>query len=326
MNRRRVLLAGSALALAPFALAQSPDRVRRVHLLQSATRDEAEPVRRVLIDALQARGWTVGRNLQIESHYTDGRHENLEPLAAKIVRAAPDVIVVNGPAAALEVKKTGTSIPVVFIIVFDPVKLGLSQSLARPDGPFTGVSTAVPDTFFSKQLELLREVVPQLSKIALLSNPRNPIHTLFRDRRVQWVTELGMEAIEVHATTREDLEPAFREAATRGARAMYVGGDSMPLSNRPLVAELALRHRLPTIFLFKEHVQAGGLMSYGADRIDLQRRGAEYVDRILRGAKPADLPIAQPTKFDLVINLKTAKALGLKIPQSLLLRADRVIE
>jgi putative ABC transport system substrate-binding protein len=214
----------------------------------------------------------------------------------------------------------------VFIGVFDPIKLGLSQSLARPDGPFTGVSTAVPDTFFSKQLELLREVVPLLSKIALLSNPRNPIHSLFRERRVKWVSDLGMEAIEVHATVREDLEPAFREAAARGARAMYVGGDPMPMSNRPLVAELALRHRLPTMFLFKEHVDEGGLMSYGTDRIDLLRRGAEYVDRILRGAKPADLPIAQPVKFDLVINLKTAKALGLKIPQSLLLRADRVIE
>lgn len=182
------------------------------------------------------------------------------------------------------------------------------------------------DTFFSKQLELLREAVPQLSRLGLLSNPRNPIHTLFRDRRVKWVADLGMELIEVHATTREELEPAFREAATHGAQALYVGGDPVSMSNRPLVAELALRHRLPTMFLFKEHVEEGGLMSYGSDMADLQRRGAEYVDRILRGAKPADLPIAQPVKFHLVFNLKTAKALGLKPPQSLLLRADRVIE
>jgi len=259
-------------------------------------------------------------------HNADGAQESLGPLAAKIVRASPDVIVVQGPAAALELKKTGTSIPIVFIGVFDPVRLGLTRSLARLDGSFTGLSTAVGDTFFSKQLELLREAVPQLSKIGVLTNPRNPIHSLFRDRRMKWVADLGMETVEVHATTREELEPAFRDAAARGARAMYVGGDPMPMSSRPLVAELALRHRLPTMFLFREHVEDGGLMSYGSDLADLQRRGTEYVDRILRGAKPADLPIAQPTKFDLVLNVKTAKALGLKIPQSLLLRADRVIE
>lgn len=283
-------------------------------------------MRKVLVDSLLARGWSIGRNLQIEDHYADGRQENLTPLAAKIVRAAPDVIVVNGPAAALEFKKLGTSLPVVFLIVFDPIGLGLGQSLARPGGSFTGLSTAVPETFFTKQLELLREAVPDLKRIALLTNPRNPIHTRFRDRRLNGVSDLGMEAIEVHAAVREEIEPAFREAASRGAEAMYVGGDPLQTSNRTLVAELALRHGLPSMFLFEAHVEAGGLMSYGTNVTDLQRRGADYVDRILRGAKPGDLPIAQPVKFDLVINLRTAKALGLKIPQSLLLRAERLIE
>lgn len=160
----------------------------------------------------------------------------------------------------------------------------------------------------------------------MLTNPQNPIHTLSRDRRLKGVSDLGMEAIEVQAAAREQIEPAFREPAARGAKAMFVGGDPLQMSNRALVAELALRHRLPTMFLFKEHVEAGGLMSYGPDLTDLQRRGADYVDRILRGAKPGDLPIAQPVKFDLVINLKTARALGLKIPKLLLLRAERVIE
>jgi putative ABC transport system substrate-binding protein len=210
--------------------------------------------------------------------------------------------------------------------VFDPIALGLGQSLAHPGGSFTGLSTAVPDAFFTKQVSLLREIVPQLSRLAMLHNPGNPIHTLFRDRRAKWVADLGIEPIQLHASARDGLEPAFGEAVGKGAGALYVGGDSMLMSNRPLIAELALRHRLPTMFLLKEHVEDGGLMSYGTDLADLHRRGADYVDRILRGAKPADLPIAQPVKFDLVINIKTAKALGLKIPQSLLVRAERVIE
>lgn len=327
-SARRWFIACAAVVVAmPCQLfAQSPDRPRRVHFLHNTTRAEAEPVRKVLIEGLQARGWSVGRNLQIEDYYAEGMQEGLAPLAAKMVRATPDVIVINGPAAAMELKKTGTAIPIVFVSVFDPIGLGLGQSLARPGGSFTGLSTAVPETFFAKQLELLREAVPQLSRIALLTNPRNPIHTQFRDRRMKGVSDLRMEAIEVHATTREEIEPAVREAASRGAGAMYVGGDPLQVSNRALVAELALRHRLPTMFLFKAHVESGGLMAYGTDMMDLNRRGADYVDRILRGARPGDLPIAQPVKFDLAINLRTAKALGLNIPQSLLLRADHVIE
>jgi len=184
----------------------------------------------------------------------------------------------------------------------------------------------VPEGFFAKQLSLLREAVPKLSRLAVLTNPRNPIHTLTRDRRIETVRKPGFERIDVQAAVPEEIEPAFGEATRRRADAMYVGGDPVAVSQRPLVAELALRHRLPSFFLFREHVEAGGLMSYGADRTDLVRRGAGYVDRILRGALPRDLPIEQPTKFDLVINLKTARALGLAIPQSLLLQAAEVIQ
>ena len=253
--------------------------------------------------------------------------ERLARRAAESVHANPEVIIANGPGPTVELKKTGTAIPIVFVAIFDPVKLGLAQSLARPGGSITGLSTAVIDSgFFAKQLSLLREVVPKTPRLALLSNPRNPIHVLFRDLRVQTTRELGFEPIEVHASAREELEPAFREAARRGAGALYVGGDPVPMSEQALVAELALRHRLPTLFLFHQHVEAGGLMSYGTDLTDLSRRAAGYVDRILKGARPSDLPIEQPTKFELAINLKTAKALGLKVPQSILLRADRVIE
>jgi len=184
----------------------------------------------------------------------------------------------------------------------------------------------VPEGFFAKQLSLLREAVPKLSRLAVLTNPRNPMHTMLRDRQVETVRKPGFERIDVQAAVLEEIEPAFREAAHRHADAMYVAGDPLTMLHRPLVAELALRHRLPSFFLFREHVEAGGLMSYGADRTDLVRRGAEYVDKILRGAQPRDLPIEQPTKFDLVINLKTARALGLSIPQSLLLQAAEVIE
>jgi putative ABC transport system substrate-binding protein len=326
MKRRELLALIAGTLAAPVAGAQSPDRPRRVHVLHQGTPADAEPLRKALLEGLQARGWRIGRDLHIEEHHAEGRQANLAPLAVKIVRAAPDLIVVSGPATAVEVKKLGASIPVVFIAVFDPVGLGLAQSLARPGGSFTGLSTAVPETFFGKQLELLREAVPRVARVAVLSNPRNPIHVLFRDRRLKGLSDNGLEGIEVHAASREELEPAFREAARAGAGAMYVGGDPLTTSNRSQIAELALRHRLPTMFLFHRNVEAGGLMSYGTDLADLQRRSVEYVDRILRGARPADLPIAQPVKFDLVINLGTAKALGLKIPQSLLLRADRVIE
>ncbi|MEW6690790.1 MAG: ABC transporter substrate-binding protein [Pseudomonadota bacterium] len=326
MRRRALLGAFAGIALARPILPRSQPAARRVTYLSMLTPDDAAPGHKLLIDALLARGWTQGRNLMLEWHYAESDSKSLSQLAARIVRAAPDVIVANGPAPALELKKAGTKRPVVFVVVFDPVKLGLAESLARPGGSFTGLSTAVPEGFFGKQLTLLREAVPKLSRLAMLSNPRNPIHTMTRDRRLESARTLGFEPIELQAATLEEIEPAFREAARRAADAMYVGGDPLTMSHRPLVAELALRGRLPTFFLFREHVEAGGLMSYGADRSDLVRRGAEYVDRILRGALPRDLPIEQPTKFDLVINLKTARALGLALPQSLLLQATEVIE
>jgi putative ABC transport system substrate-binding protein len=229
----------------------------------------------------------------------------------------------TGSPLAAALKNTGTTIPCVFVAVYNPIGLGLAKSLARPGGTFTGVSNAVPEGFVGKQIELLREAVPDLKRIAQLTDLRNPFD---RENRLKATSDLGLEAIEVHAATREDLEPAFREAARRGATGMMAGGLPLTVANGALIAELALRHRLATMFLFDVNVAAGGLMSYGANMVDLQRRGADYVDRILRGAKPADLPIEQPTRFDLVINLKTAKALGIRVPPSVLLRADRVIE
>lgn len=322
-RRRLIASAAAAVAMSGALFAQSPDRRRRVLILLQAAPERGELLRKQLVERLRARGWYEGRNLLLEVRYARVDGQDLPKFAAESVGASPDVIMVTGSPLAAAVKSTGTTVPCVFVAVYDPIGLGLVESLARPGATFTGVSNAVPEGFVGKQIELLREAVPDLKRIALLTDSRYPID---RANRLKAARDLGLEAIEVHAATREELEPAFREAARRGATGMIAGGLPLTMANRALVAELALRHRQPTMFLFDANVLAGGLMSYGADMADLQRRGADYVDRILRGAKPVDMPIEQPTKFALVINLNTAKALGITIPPSVLLRADRLIE
>jgi len=325
-RRRFIATAAAALALPGALLARSPDRPRRVLVLLQGKPDPVETIRKAIGEVLRARGWVEGRNLLLEARYARPDGQDLPKLAAESVRASPDVIMVTGSQSATALKNAGTTVPCVFVAVWDPVGLGLAKGLARPGGAFTGVSNAVPEGFFAKQIELLREAAPGLKRVALLANPQHPQHARDREKNLKAVSNQGLEAFEVHYATREELEPALREAARRGAAGLLVLGDALTAAARTLIAELALRHRLATMFLFDANVTAGGLMSYGSDMVDLQRRGADYVDRILKGAKPAELPIEQPTKFKLVINLKTAKALGLAIPQSLLLRADRVIE
>lgn len=322
MNRRRRFLAAvAAVAVSGELFAQS-DRPRRVLLLLQGVPERGELLRKRVAENLRARGWFEGRNLLLESRYARVDGQDLLKFAAESVRAAPDVIMTQGSPLAAALRDTGTTIPCVFVAVYDPVGLGLAKSLARPGGTFTGVSNTVPADFLAKHIELLREAVPGLKRIALLTDPRSP---LIKDR-LKAASDQGLEGIEVHATAREELEPAFREAASRRPAGMIAGGLPLTVSDRALIAELALRHRVATMFLFATNVEAGGLMSYGADMIDLQRRGTDYVDRILKGAKPADLPIEQPTKFKLTINLKTAKSLGLTIPKALLLRTDDVID
>jgi putative ABC transport system substrate-binding protein len=325
-RRRFIAGASAALALPGALLAQSPDRPRRVLVLLQTAPERGELVRKPIAEALRARGWAEGRNLLLEMRYARVDGEDVPKVVAESVRAAPDVIMVTGSPLAAALKKTGTAIPCVLVAVWDPIALGLAKSLARPGGTYTGVSNAVPEGFFGKQVELLREAVPGLKRVALLANPSHPIYRRDRERNLKTVRDQGVEAFDVLAATREELEPALREAGQRGAAGLLVYGDPLTVGHRELIGELALRHRLASMFLFELNVTAGGLMSYGSDMLDLQRRGADYVDRILKGAKPADLPIEQPTRFELVINLKTAKALGITIPQSVLLRADRVIE
>lgn len=190
----------------------------------------------------------------------------------------------------------------------------------------TGLATLAPERMLSKQVELLREIVPKAARIAFLTNPGNPVHVQGREVRLRVARSQGLEAIEVEATTREGFAPAFDEATRRRADVMYLSGDPLALANREFIAEIALAHRLPAMYLFHQHVDAGGLVSYGVDLTDLYRRAASYVDRILKGAKPAELPIEEPARYVLAINMKTARALGLPIPPSVLLRAEHVVE
>jgi ABC-type uncharacterized transport system substrate-binding protein len=323
MDRRAFLTGSAALLAAPLAAgAQPAQKVYRIGVL--GTQDG--PNTNVLRQGLRALGYEEGRNLVIEFRWYEGNVDRLPGLAAELVSLKLDVISASGPQAAATVKAATTRIPVVFLFVADPVGLGLVSSLAHPGGNVTGLSTLVPEGFTGKQLELLKEAVPWATRMAVLVNPTNAMHRLSLRETVGLAEKLNVKLQILEARTLGELENAF-EAATRArADAIQVYGDALTSVHRIRIAELAAQARLPAIYLFKDIVAAGGLMAYGPNTADIVRRSAAYVDKILKGTKPGDLPVEQPTKFELVINLKTAKAIGLTIPPSLLLRADQVIE
>jgi putative ABC transport system substrate-binding protein len=248
-------------------------------------------------------------------------------VAADLVRLKPDVIVAATSPAAKAAHEATKTIPLVFVNVGDPVGLGLAASLARPGGNATGTASYGPE-LAQKVLEVAKDLTPQTRHVALVWNPGNPLHArTLRDKALEGPAhQLGIELRALKAATPDELEPAFRAAAAWRADVVWVFGDQVFFVERTRIAAYALSERLPTMFNFRQHVEAGGLASYGADVATMYRRAAVQVDKILKGARPGDIPIEQPTRFELVINLKTAKALGLTIPQSLLLRADQVIE
>ena len=236
------------------------------------------------------------------------------------------MLIAAAPQAAVALKSATASIPIVFVAVFDPVGIGLVQSLSRPGGNITGLATFVPGDFVAKRIELLREIVPSASKIAILVNPGNPTHRLVLAEEVPLTARnLGVALPIVEATTAEELDIAFASAAAQHADAIIVFGDPLTNLQAPRVIALAAEHHLPAIYLFRQFAD-GGLVVYGPDIVNLFRRAGGYVDKILKGTKPSDLPVEQPTKFELVINLKTARALGLTVPPTLLVRAHEVIE
>ena len=326
MKRREfvTLVGGAAMGLPLTARAQQSGKLPTVGLLGPATPAIQGQWTAAFAQRLRELGWIEGRTVAIEVRWAEGRTERFAEIASEFVRLKVDVIATGGTGAPLAAKQATSTIPIVFAVAADPVGTGLVASLARPGGNVTGLSTQQAD-LAGKRLELLREVVPSLRRLTIMANVGISASVL-EMREVQTaVGTLGLEAATVEIRRVEDIASVF-EALKGGAEALYLVGDPLMFTNRARIHTLAMGARLPTVHGFREYVEAGGLMSYGPNFPDLWRRAADYVDKILKGARPADLPIEQPTKFDLVINLTTAKALGLTVPQPLLARADEVIE
>ena len=318
-------LAAVILASAHLAEAQQPAKVPRVGLLLQGTSTSLMTRLEGFQQGLREQGYVEGKNITLEQRFDEDMEERLPTLAADLVQLRVDVIVAAATPAVKAAKQATVTIPIIIVHSADPVALGLVASLARPGGNVTGLSSASPD-YSGKQLELLKEAVPKLSRIAVLWNAANPGTAIaFREMQdAARALKLPLQSLQVRQT--EDLAPAFKAVTGQRAVGLVTLLDPLVVSQRIRIVELAAARRLPAIYPTKEFVEAGGLMAYGADLTDSYRRAAIFTDKILKGAKPANLPVEQPTKFSFAINLKTAKALGVTIPQSVLYRADKVIK
>ena len=326
MTRREfITLLGSAAAAWPLAArAQQPGKMPTIGFLGSGTPSSQAQRTAAFVQRLHELGWIESRNVAIEYRWAEGRNERAAEIAAEFVRLKVDAIVTSGTGMAIAVKQATSVIPIVFAAAGDPVGTGLVASLARPGGNVTGLSLQQTDVA-GKRLELLREVVPTLRRLAIMANVSGPAAVLEMVEMQATARTLGIAVATLEIRRAEDIAPAV-EALRDRADALYVVGDPLVFTNRIRINTLAVAARMPTMYIDKEFVEGGGLMSYGPNFPDLFRRAGDYTDKILRGAKPADLPVEQPTRYDLIVNLTTAKALGLKIPESFLLRADEVIE
>jgi putative ABC transport system substrate-binding protein len=327
-NRRKLLVAlgAGALTVPLGSFAQQQARnVPRIGLLSPNSPSDAALWHDAFRQGLRTLGWVEGKNISIEYRYAEGKSDRLPELAADLVRLKVDVIVASGLSDSLAAQKATKAIPIVMASVGDPVAGGLVMSLARPGGNITGLSQMTFE-MVGKRLELLREMVPKLARVAVLWNPEAVVSALPWKEIQLPARQLGVQLQSLEVRSPNDFDQAF-EAATRArAGALFIMADPVTVTNLTRIADLAAKSRLPSIFQWSEFSDAGGLVAYGPDRADMYRRAATFVDKILKGAKPGDLPIEQPTKFELVINMKTAKALGIKIPQTILVRADRVIK
>ena len=327
MRRRQfmTLLGGAAAAWPLAAQAQQAGKVSTIGYLGSTTRSvDSQQRQPAFVERLRELGWIEGRNVAIEYRWAEGRPERYAEIAAEFVRLKVDVIVTTGTPTVLAAKQATSLIPIVFAAVGDPVGAGVVASVARPGGNATGLSVQQTDTA-GKRLELLREVIPGLRHLAIIANSDNLSSVLDMREAQAAARALGLDVVTSEIRRPEDIAPAF-EALKGRVDALYVAADPVLNTNRMRVAILAVGARLPTMYGIREPIETGGLMYYGPNFADLYRRSADFVDKILRGTKPGDIPVEQPTKFDLVINLSTAKALGLTIPEAFLLRADEVIE
>jgi len=321
-------LATLIACVGPFGLASAGDAQhsaapRRIGVLLAASLPE-EKVPQAFRQGLLDAGYAEGHDVVIEWRSAKGEYDRLPQLAADLVQSKVDVIVVQGMPAAQVAKRATSTIPIVLAIVADPVASGLVASFSHPGGNITGLS-AMTEDLSAKRLQLLKEAVPRFTRVAVLWNPDTAFHTKVMEELKAAAPSLSMELSFVGVRTYEEFGPAFSAVRRARAQAVYVIEDALFFNHRMTLVKLASKARLPIIYWVKEFAEGGGLMSYGASYGDLFRRSAGYVDKILKGAKPGDLPIEQPTKFELVVNLKTAQALGITIPESILLRADDVI-
>jgi len=324
IGRRELLAALGGATVWPLAARAQQAKVPTIGFLGAATPSTTSPWSAAFVQRLRELGWIENRTVAIEYRWAEGRTDRFAEIAAEFVRLNVDVIVTHSTPPVVAAKQTTLLIPIVFANAGDPVANGLVASLARPGGNITGLSIQGTDTA-GKRVDLLREVVPGLRRLAIMGNVGNPAVVLEMEEIQVTARALGLEVTALEIRRAEDITLAF-EALKSRADALYISPDALININRTRINTLALGARVPTMSSIREYVAAGTLMSYGANLPDLWRRAAEFVDKILRGAKPADIPVEQPTKFDLVVNLTTAKALDLTIPESFLSRADEVIE
>jgi putative ABC transport system substrate-binding protein len=321
--RRREFIAGLGAAAWP-AVARGQPAMPVIGFLGPASPAVANPWLGAFVQRLGELGWVEGRNVTIEVRWAEGRGERIAEIAAEFVQRKVNIIATWATGPTLAAKSATSTIPIVFALAADPIGTGLVASLARPGGNATGLSVQNID-LAGKRVELLREIVPNLRRFAIMANVGVP-DIAAETHEIQAVARtLSLDVATVEIRQAEDIAPAF-ETLKPGTEALFVVGDPLTFTNRTIINTLAQRARLPTMYSMRGFVAAGGLISYGPNYADMFRRGAELVDKILRGTKPADIPVEQPTKFDLIINMKTAKALGLEVPPSLLARADEVIE
>lgn len=324
MRRRKFITLLGGAAAWPLAARAQP-KISRVGFMGNSTAALEANLVGAFRDGLHELGYEEGRNIIIEYRWADGKYEQFPALVAELIAAKVDVIVTAGTPAALAVKKATTTVPLVMVAVGDPVGTGLVPSLARPGGNLTGLSSIAPD-LEGKRLDILREVVPTLSHVAILFNSLNPFHVASMRQAHAAAQAMGIKLQQHDVRKSEDLDGAFAAIRKERPDALLILADRVFLHNRQRMMDFTEEQRLPNINAYTELVEAGGLMSYGPSYEDMHKRAAIYVDKIIKGAKPADLPIEQPSKFTFNINLKVAKALGLSVPSSLVTLADKVIE
>lgn len=318
------LLGGAAVAWPLAARAEQARKVARIGYLSPGTAPGKPSA--AFEETLQQLGWVKGHNITIEYRYTGGRQDTVAPLVAEIVGLGLDVIVAWGPPLSLAAKRATTQVPLVFVLTFDPVDIGLVSNLARPGGNVTGITSLASLEIFAKRLQLLKEVVPSLSHVAVLVSTEQTRSERAKDALQAAAKALNVELADIEVRVPADLEDAIRKGKQHGAQAVYAWPSGFTYSFAKKISDTATANHLPSIHSFKEGALAGGLLAYAADLTEEARRSAAYVDKILRGAAPGDLPVEQMSKYELLINLKTATALGIEVPPTLIATADEVIE